>query len=182
MRNRQIVRFNMYEMEYKGDAVESNLSPIPLEEQYYEQYRNLIDTCFYEMRKALHIQPYGKYCDSLEEVMKQKENIFLLLKGDTIICAASCPENEIGNVAVNLRYQRQGYGRKIMEFALGYMQKRGDSPIKLTVAKWNKRAITLYEKLGFKIMKEATVEGISAKDADGNWTFEFTSTSGLHLR
>lgn len=182
MENEQIVKFNMYEMEYKGGAVESNLSLIPFEEKYYEQYKNLIDDCFYEMRKALNILPYEKYCDSLEEVVKQKENIFLLLEGDEIICAVSCLENEIGNVAVNLKYQRQGYGRKLMEFALNYMQKRGDSSINLTVTKWNKNAIALYEKLGFKITKETTVNGVSTKDADGNWTFEFTETGGLNLR
>lgn len=69
-----------------------------------------------------------------------------------------------------------------MEFALRYMQKRGDFPIKLTVTKWNKNAIALYESLGFEVAKETTVEGVSTKDADGNWTFEFTETGGLNLR
>lgn len=182
MGNKQIVRFNMYEMEYKGGALESNLLFIPFEEKYYKQYKNLIDDCFYEMRKALNIQPYEKFCSNLEELLKQKKNIFLLLGGDEIICAVSCFENEIGNVAVNLKYQRQGYGRKLMEFALSYMQKRGDFPIKLTVTKWNKNAIALYESLGFEVSKETTVEGISTKDANGNWSFEFTATGGLNLR
>lgn len=183
MENRQIVRFNMYEMEYNGSTVESDLPFIPFEEKYYKQYKDLIDDCFYEMRKALNIQPYNKFCGSLEEVMKKKENFFLLLEGDEIICSVSCLENEIGNVLVNLKYQRQGYGRKVMEFALGYMQKRGDSSIKLTVTEWNKNAIALYEKLGFEIIKETTVEGISTRDAfNGNWTFEFTETGGLNLR
>lgn len=182
MENKQVVRFNMYEMEYKGGTVESNLSLIPFEEKYYEQYKNLIDDCFYEMRKALNIQPYDKFCGNLEELLKQKENILLLLGVDEIVCAVSCFENEIGNVAVNLKYQRQGYGRKLMEFALGYMQKRGDCPIKLTVTKWNKNAIALYESLGFEVAKETTVEGVSTKDADDKWTFEFTETGGLNLR
>jgi ribosomal protein S18 acetylase RimI-like enzyme len=174
MGNKQTVRFNMYEMEYKGSTVQSNLPLIPFEEKYYEQYENLIDDCFYEMRKALNIQPYDKFCASLEEVMKQKENIYLLPEGDEIICAVSCLENEIGNVAVNLKYQRQGYGRKLMEFALGYMQKRGDSPIKLTVTKWNKNAIALYEKLGFEITEETTVKALVPKTP--------MATGLLHLR
>ena len=182
MENKQITRFNMYEMYYKGGAVESDLSPIPFDEKYYEQYRNLINDCFYEMRKVLRIQPYERFCDSLEELMKQKENIFLLLDGDEIVCSVSCFENEIGKVAVNLKYQRQGYGRKIMRFALSYMQKRGDSLIKLTVTKWNKKAIALYKSLGFEVTKEATVEGVSTKDDYGNWIFEFTTTGGLNIQ
>lgn len=34
----------------------------------------------------------------------------------------------------------------------------------------------------FWITKETTVEGVSSKDADGNWTFEFAETGGLNLR
>lgn len=181
MENKQIVKFNMYEMEYRGDTVESELPFITFEEKYYEQYKHLIDSCYYEMRKALNIQPYEKYCDSLEKVMEQKKNIFLFLEDDEIICTVSCLENEIESVAVNLKYQRQGYGRKLMNFAINHMQKRGDSYIKLTVTKWNKNAIALYEKLGFKITKERTVNGVSTKDAEGQWTFEFIETSGLNI-
>ncbi|MCL2320941.1 MAG: GNAT family N-acetyltransferase [Oscillospiraceae bacterium] len=182
MENKQIVRFEIYEMEYKGGTVKSDLSLMTFDEKYYEQYKNLIDDCFYEMRKALNIQPYEKYCDNFEELMKQKENVFLLLDGDKIISTVTCFKNEIGNLAVNLKYQRQGYGRKLMEFAISYLQKRGDSPIKLTVTKWNKNAIVLYKSLGFEITKEITLEGVSTKDTDGNWSFKFTSTGGLNIR
>jgi len=48
--------------------------------------------------------------------------------------------------------------------------------------KWNTKAIALYEKLGFEIVKETIVEGVSTGDADGNRTFAFTSTGGLSVR
>ena len=182
MEIRQIVRFDMYEMEYKGGPAEADLPLIPFGEKYYEQYKKLINDCFYEMRKALNIQPFERYCDDLDELMKHKENIFLLPGDGEIICAVSCLKNEISHVAVNVKYQRQGYARKLMKFALGYMQKRGDSPIKLTVTKWNKNAVALYESLGFEIVKEAVVEGVSARDDSGDWTYKFTGTSGLDLR
>jgi ribosomal protein S18 acetylase RimI-like enzyme len=127
----------------------------------------------------LNIQPYREYCDDLEELMGQKENIFLLIDGDEIICTVSCEKNEIGKVAVNLKYQHHGYGRKIVEFAISYIQQQGNSPIKLTVTTWNKKAIALYKSLKFEIIKETTVEGTSTKDINGNWTFEFISTDGL---
>jgi GNAT superfamily N-acetyltransferase len=185
--NKQVVEFGVYEMEYKGNATEldvseSSISPISFDKNYYERYSGLINTCFYEMRKALNIQPYESYCADLEELMGQKENIFLLLDGDEIIGAVSCYENEIENLAVSLKYQRQGFGKKLMRFALDYMQKRGTSPIKLTVTQWNRSAIALYESFDFVITKETTVRGVSTKDVAGNWTFEFTTTGGLHLQ
>jgi ribosomal protein S18 acetylase RimI-like enzyme len=182
MENKQIVRFNMYEMEYKGGAVEADLSPITLEEKHYVQYKKLIDNCFYEMRKASNIKPYDKHSNALEELAKLKENTFLLLNGNEIIGTVGCPKNYIENLAVNLKYQRQGYGRKIVRFALNYMQKRGDFPIKLAVAKLNKNAIALYGSLGFEVMRETSVEGVNTKDTSGNWTFEFTATEGLNIR
>lgn len=169
-------------MEYNGGLVETDLSPVLFEEQYYEQYKKLFDDCFYEIRKALNIKPYEKHSYSLKEPAKLKENTFLFLNCDEIICAVTCSKNEIENVAVNLKYQRQGFGRKIMNFALSYIQKRGDSPIKLTVTKWNRNAIVLYESLGFEITKESTAKGVNSKDADGNWVFEFTETEGLSIR
>ena len=85
-------------------------------------------------------------------------------------------------MAVNTRYQGQGYGRGLMGFALSNMQKSGVSPVKLSVTKWNSRAVALYESLGFVITKEKTVGGVNTKDADGNWVFEFTAVEGLNIR
>ena len=182
MTEKQIVRFDMFEMEYRGGPLTSELPVIPFDPKYYGKYKFLINSCYYEMRRDLHIKPYGEYCDSLEELMSKKENIFLLMDGDEIICAVSCVENEISGVAVNLQYQRQGYGRKIVGFAISFLQQQGNSPIKLTVTKWNENAVALYKSLGFETTKETTVEGANTRDSNGNWTFSFISTGGLSVR
>ena len=145
MENKQIVKFNMYEMEYIGNSVKSNLPIVPFNEKYYEQYKRIINDCFYEMRKELNIKPYENHNYTLEELSELKENTFLLLNGEEIISAVTCSENDIKRVVVNLKYQRQGYGRKIMLFAVNYLQNRGSIPIKLTVTKWNENAIILYK-------------------------------------
>lgn len=172
----------MVEMEYKGGAAESDLPPVPLDEALYEQYTSIMDACFYAMRKALNIRPYEKHSYALETLPKLEENTFLLLNGGEIIGAVTCSANVIENLAINLNYQRQGYGRKLMEFAIGHMQRRGDSPIKLTVAKWNQNAIALYQSLGFEITKESAVEGVNTQDAGGHWRFAFTAAEGLRVR
>jgi hypothetical protein len=79
MGNKQVVEFGVYEMEYKGnvaklDVSESSISPISFDKNYYERYSGLINSCFYEMRRALNIQPYESYCADLEELVEQKRN------------------------------------------------------------------------------------------------------------
>ena len=182
MEDKQMIAFSMYEMEYKGGVVKADASLTAFDEKYYEQYKVLVDDCYYEMRKALNIQPCDKHSIALEELPQLKECTFLLLNGDEIIGAVTCSPNEIGSVAVNTKYQRQGYGRKMIVFAISYMQRRGDAPIKLIVTKWNKNAIALYESLRFEITKEATVEGVNTRDAEGNWSFEVTADGGLGIR
>ena len=169
-------------MEYKANTQESSLPLIPFEEKHYNQYANLMDECFYEMRKALNIRPYEKHSYSLDEPAELKENTFLLLDDDEIIGAVTCAETDIKNVAVSPRHQRKGYGRKLIKFAINHMKNRGDAAIKLTVTKWNKNAIALYESLGFVITTESIVIGVNKQDANGDWSFEFTETKGLEIQ
>jgi len=175
MQNKEIIKATMYEMEYAGGAVTSDLVLVPFDEKYYEQYKTLTDDCFYEMRKSLNIKPYDKHSDSLVDLEMLEATTFLLLNGDEIICAVSFFGNELGNVVVNVKYQRQGYGLRLMNFALNYLQKSEVSPIKLTVNESNHSAIALYKSLGFKITNEIIINGANIQDADGNWRFEFAS-------
>ena len=49
-----------YEMKYDKASVEqSTISCIPFDVQYYEQYKSIYNECFYDMRKALEIEPYN---------------------------------------------------------------------------------------------------------------------------
>jgi len=168
------VRFGMAEMEYRGGAMESDLALVPFEEKYRDQYKELLDACYYEMRKALDIRPYDRHSDALAEL---EGDIFLLLDGGEITGTITCLENEIGSLAVNLKYQRQGYGRRLMRFAIAHMQRCGRSPIILAVTKWNRHAIALYASLGFEITRETTVEGVNTESG-----FKITETGGLIVR
>ena len=49
-----------YEMKYVNDSVEkSDIICIPFEAKYFQKYMRIYNECFYEMRKALDIQPYN---------------------------------------------------------------------------------------------------------------------------
>lgn len=180
--NERAIRFNMYEMEYQGGAQQSALSPVTFEEKYFDRYRRLHIESFYAQRAALDIRPYDLFYERLEDLMEQKDSIFLLLDRDVLIGTVSCIAREIDRLAVNAAYRRQGYGRKMMTFALAHMQKQGHAPIKLAVTKWNKNAALLYTSLGFAVTKEAVIEGVNTQNEDGGWTFRFTDTGGLDIR
>ena len=101
------------------------------------------------MRKALDLQPYN-CCDSLDECLKQ--NIFVLVKNNKLIGAVSICDNEIDDLVVNKEYQRKGYGKQLLIFAVNYLLNESKKPI-LHVAAWNKNAVKLYENHGFIITK-----------------------------
>lgn len=61
--------------------------------------------------------------------------------------------NEIDDLIVRKKYQKQGYGKKLLAFAIVKMQEQNINPIKLHVAKCNENAVKLYEKMGFECVK-----------------------------
>lgn len=141
-------RFSFTEMEYEGGKVESDLQVVSYEEKYYEIYKNAFEDAFFDMRKALEMKPY-RDCYKPEELMKRKDDIFLLLDNEDIIGAVILADNEVDEFFINEKYQGQGYGRKLLNFSINYYQKRNAEKIFLGVADWNVRGANLYESCGF---------------------------------
>jgi ribosomal protein S18 acetylase RimI-like enzyme len=54
---------------------------------------------------------------------------------------------------VNKKYQKQGYGKKLLMLAINYIQKKNSKPITLHVAKWNENAVNLYKKCSFECVQ-----------------------------
>lgn len=80
-----------YEMNYYKDVVEqSNISCISFEAQYFQQYMRIYNECFYEMRKALDIEPYNFLSDYKQIEGKVKDIYLLVSKGEIIGSVACC--------------------------------------------------------------------------------------------
>jgi len=142
----------VYKMQYAGNIIESDMKLIPFENRFYPIYEPIYNECFYEMRKALHVKPFNCY-HSIEQLQGKESNIFLLLNNNDLIGSVACIKNEIDDLIVNKKYQGLGYGKKLLMFAISHIQKQGNKPITLHVAKWNKNAICLYEKCGFECIQ-----------------------------
>ena len=108
------------------------------------------------MRTALKRFPVN-CCPSREDLKNRQTNIFILKKNARLIGSVSIYENEIDDLVVAKQFQRQGYGQALLQFAISYLQKRGVSPIFLHVADWNQKAIKMYQKNNFQIIKTETV-------------------------
>lgn len=66
-----------------------------------------------------------------------------------IITSVNVGEAHILNLCIDRPYQRKGYGRQLLEFALAEAVKQGAMIAYLEVRKSNTRAIRLYQNMGF---------------------------------
>ena len=149
--------FFIYEMEYTGSSFETDeLEMLPFCDDYYSRYEQVYNECFYDMRKALDIEPYDFYSD-ISQMNGKKENIFLLMEGETIIGCVGCFGAEIDDLIVNKKYQGRGCGKKLLLWAVNHIREYTDEPVTLTVAEWNKKAVELYKSCGFTVKRKEII-------------------------
>jgi len=70
------------------------------------------------------------------------------------------PDEEAYELAIFVHqpYQRAGTGTNLIETLLGYGQERGVEKVWLTVERWNRPAVGLYEKVGFETSNSESFE------------------------
>ncbi len=146
-----------YEMYYDKQIQENpEICCVPFEEVYFEEYKNIYNECFYEMRKALGIEPYNWYSE-YNQMADKAENIFVFLKDNQIIGSVACYGNEIDDLIVKKSCQKRGYGKQLLLWAMDHIRQNNNSEITLHVAEWNKSTLRLYEKVGFSVGKREKV-------------------------
>ena len=111
-----------YEMKYtKAEIEKSNILCIPFEQKYFQEYMQIYNACFWEMRKFLDIRPYN-FLNDYSQIL-----------------------------IVNEKFQNQWYGKQLLLWGMNHIRQSNNVPILLHVAKWNKKALSLYRKVGFNI-------------------------------
>ena len=141
-----------YEMNYDKASVEqSAVTCIPFEMQYFEQYKSIYNECFYDMRKALEIEPYN-FLNDFGQIREKADDIYLLMKDSEIIGSVACYGNEIDDLIINKKYQKRGYGKQLLLWGMQQIRKKNADPITLHVAEWNRNALRLYNKVGFEVI------------------------------
>ena len=146
-----------HEMKYNKESVEqSAISCIPFETHYFEQYKAVYNECFYDMRKALEIEPYN-FLSDYEQIREKASDIYLLVKNGEIIGSVACYGNEIDDLIINKRFQRKGYGKQLLLWGMQQIRRKNNAPITLHVAEWNQSALTLYKNVGFEVVSSEKV-------------------------
>ena len=140
-----------YEMKYEKDPIEkSDIKCIPFSQKYFQEYMKIYNACFYEMRKSLDIKPYH-FLSDYEQIREKSKDIFLLISETEMIGSVACYGSEIDDLIVNKKYQNKGYGKQLLLWGINHIRQISNEPILLHVAKWNEKALRLYEKVGFDI-------------------------------
>ncbi len=146
-----------YELKYDKESVEqSAVTCIPFEMQYFEQYKSIYNECFYDMRKALEIEPYN-YLNDYGQIREKASDIYLLMKDSEIIGSVACYGNEIDDLIVNKKFQKKGYGKQLLLWGMQQIRKKSENPITLHVAEWNQNALKLYKNVGFEVVSSEKV-------------------------
>ena len=141
-----------YEMQYdKAFVVQSVIECIPFEMQYFDQYKRIYNECFYDMRKALEIEPYN-FLNDYEQIREKVRDIYLLVKGGEIIGSVACYGNELDDLIVNKKFQKKGYGKQLLLWGMQHIRKKNSDSITMHVAEWNQNALAMYENVGFEVV------------------------------
>lgn len=151
---KEIIAYEMsfdQRLEYQDD-----ICCVPFQEQYWNAYRNIYNECFYEMRKALEVEPINFYSD-YSQIKDKVNDIFLYLQNGVIAGAVSCYGNELDDLIVEKSFQGQGIGQKLLLWGMNHIKEQGYEEIILHVAEWNQNAVKLYLKNGFRIKKKEKV-------------------------
>lgn len=144
----------VYEMQYGNTLPKdtSTITCIPMEENFFKEYMPVYNACFYDMRKALEIQPYD-FLHSYSQISDKSHDIYLMMVNNEIIGSVACYGNEVDDLIVNKKYQRKGYGKQLLLWAMEHIREKNQEPIILHVAEWNQNAVSLYKKIGFEVTK-----------------------------
>ena len=143
-----------YEMTYLHPVTESTcIEPVPYSSKFQEQYKNIYNACYHEMREALEIKPYDFIQDAtfFDEGM---ENVYLLIEQGEIKGSVALKGEEIDDLIVNPKCQGHGVGKQLLLWAIQNIQ---TEKVMLHVAAWNEHAVNLYKKCGFEITETIVI-------------------------
>lgn len=139
----------------KKSMFDVDMTFIPYEDKYFHSYSKLIQDCFYELRKENDIKPYIVPFTEKDRENKAstKDSTYLSFEDEELVSAVVVKDGYIDTIVVSPSHQGKGLGRKATEFAINKALEQNPTSVHLSVLGWNKKAIELYIKLGFKITK-----------------------------
>lgn len=127
----------------------------PYDGQHFQPYIRMRSDAFYPVRKSFDHKPHRIYDqDNTEEYrqacQRSREDMFLAFDGGDLVGCAEVVRDFVDVIAVAPRHQGKGYGKALTEFSVNLLRERGHSNVRTSVVVGNKKAQTLYDRLGFE--------------------------------
>ncbi len=154
--------YSVYRFTYDGEKFkEPNISVVKYEDKYYEDKIRLESEAFSVLREENDIKPYNWYLNASKEaleanrkaIIKEKEYIYLFFENNDMVGASMVKNAEIDLLFVNVKYQKKGYGKKILEFTTNRGLEQSSTAVNLNALTGNEKALNLYKNAGFKVVQ-----------------------------
>ena len=140
--------FIVHTLSYHGPVLTSALSPRTYQPEDYAIYAARYNAAFRPMRLALGLSP--DCCASPEELASLRDHVYILEQNGQFVGSVSLFDNEIDGLIIDPAFRRQGWGERLLRFAVAALQKQNLLPV-LHVADWNQGALNLYLRNHFVI-------------------------------
>ena len=151
------MKFTVHTMEYAGGRAETSLDLRNYQDSDYEEYRTMYNGCFLAMRTALGLQP-AECCAGREELARRRSEIWILESSGTLAGSVAVYGNESDDMGGKGEFQGRGLGRGLLQGALALLESEGGGRAVPHVAVWNRRAMEMYRKQGFRIIKTEVID------------------------
>lgn len=154
--------YSVYRLEYRGTKFsEPDICSVKYEDKYYEDKARIGSEAFSQLRKDNDIKPYDWYLSASKEAiardrkttLKQKDYTHLFFENNELVGAARVRNAEIELLFTNVKYQRKGYGKKILQFAINRGLEQNSEGVNLNALASNEKALGLYKSTGFNIVQ-----------------------------
>ena len=143
--------FTAIEMIYRGGPFpEPALPYTPYQPGDYDAVQSLIARSFYELRRAVGVEPHliPPSEDERQLFAQNAGDLLLLRQSGRVIAFATAIGCEIDNLCVDEGHRGLGLAKVLAMHAVNRILQKGDTP-RLSVVDWNQPAHALYRKLGF---------------------------------
>ncbi|EEM18368.1 hypothetical protein bpmyx0001_7230 [Bacillus pseudomycoides DSM 12442] len=144
---------------YKGGTFpKADIELIKYEDRFFDQFVKMVQECYYELHEKNDIKPYLAPEDGVKKYkLNNKNNVYLVLENEQIVASVTTGEGILDNLMVVPSYQRNGYGRKTLQFGMNEMLEEGYEEIRICFLEGNESAERLYTSLGFKPLHNTQV-------------------------
>lgn len=140
----------VHEMKYYGERVYSDLVTTLYQDADYDEIRALSCEAFYELSVTTKLDPNSYFTPA--EMKEKQDDIHILRIQNEMVGSVEIHDNIIDHLIVKKKYQHQGYGIKLLQYALMKLQEKHIQDITLYVADLNQGALALYLNQSFKIV------------------------------